>query len=135
MTSNQPKILMIKSKLSELKRVERFVNELFTECDISDKYFNKVYLCISEAVINSIKHGNKFDINKVVSIVARYGNKKLNVEVSDEGEGFIPQEVENPTQKKNLKKESGRGLFIIKSLSKQIEFNEKGNSVHFKIVC
>ncbi len=135
MINNPPKILVIKSELSELKNVEYFVNEIFTECNIEHKYFNKVYLCVSEAVINSIKHGNKFNKEKEVSIVANYGNKKLNIDVTDEGEGFNSKQIKNPVDKENIKKESGRGIFIIKSLSKQIKYNEKGNSVHFKIEC
>ncbi len=135
MINNPPKILVIKSEFSELKNVEGFVNEIFTECNIAHKYFNKVYLCVSEAVINSIRHGNKFNKEKEVSIVANYGNKKLNIEVTDEGEGFNINRIKNPIDKKNIKNESGRGIFIIKLLSKQIEYNEKGNSVHFKIEC
>ncbi len=135
MTGNPPKILVIKSDISELKNVEVFVNEIFTECNIESKYFNKVYLCISEAVINSIEHGNKYDKNKKVSIIAGYEKSRLNIEVKDEGKGFNLKLVEDPTTSENRKKESGRGIFIIKSLSKQIEYNKKGNSIHFKIEC
>ncbi len=135
MASDPPKILVIKSDKSELKNVELFVNEIFTECNIADKYFNKVYLCISEAVINSIEHGNKNDRNKKVSIIADYEKNKLNIEIKDEGDGFNFELIEDPTMPENLKKESGRGIFIIKALSKQIEYNKKGNSIHFKIEC
>ncbi len=135
MASNPPRLLVIKSDISELKNVEIFVNEIFTECNISNKYFNKVYLCISEAVINSIEHGNKNDKNKKVSISADYKKNKLDIEVKDEGNGFNFELIDDPTKPENRKKESGRGIFIIKSLSKQIEYNEKGNSIHFKIEC
>jgi serine/threonine-protein kinase RsbW len=126
---------VIKSDISELKNVEIFVNEIFTECNISNKYFNKVYLCISEAVINSIEHGNKKDKNKKVSIIANYEENRLNIKVKDEGNGFNLKLVEDPTTPENIRKELGRGIFIIKSLSKQIEYNKKGNSIHFKIEC
>ena len=135
MKSNPRKILVIKSDISELKNVEIFVNKLFVDYFISYKYFNKVYLCISEAVVNSINHGNRNDKNKVVSIIADCDANELSVEIKDEGEGFNLDKVKDPTDGANLMKETGRGIHIIKSLSEQIEYNRKGNSIHFKIEC
>lgn len=128
-----PKILVIKSDTSELHNVEEFIKELFTENNISDKYFNKVFLCVSEAVVNSIRHGNKNDCNKEVSIFADCHAETISVEIKDEGDGFNIEEVSDPTKLENIKKESGRGLHIIKSLSEQIECNR--NSIQFKIEC
>jgi serine/threonine-protein kinase RsbW len=130
---NPPKILVIKSDTSELNNVEVFVKELFTENNIPEKYFNKVFLCVSEAVVNSIQHGNKNDCNKEVSIFADCESATISVEIKDEGDGFYLEEVADPTSQENIKKETGRGLHIIKSLSEQIEYNR--NSIQFKIEC
>ncbi len=66
---NKPsKILVIKSNISELKHVEEFLYEVFREYNLPARYYNKTYLCISEAVVNSIKHGNQNDSKKNVSI-------------------------------------------------------------------
>lgn len=135
MISSPPKILVIKSDISELKNVEIFVNELFLENNISLKFFNKVFLCISEAVVNSIEHGNKHDLNKDVLISADCESKKVTVQIKDEGEGFNLSEVKDPTKDENLKKNSGRGIHIIKSVADKIEYNEKGNSIQLKIEC
>lgn len=134
MTVGSPlKKLVIKSDTSELNRVEVFVKELFTENNIPVKYFNKVFLCVSEAVVNSIEHGNKNDGNKEVSIFADCEAKTIAVEIKDEGDGFSLEDVADPTSSENIRKESGRGLHIIKSLSEQIEY--KQNSIQFKIKC
>ena len=133
MTKNPSKILEIKSDISELKRVELFVNELFDEYNIPIKYFNSVYLCISEAVINSIIHGNKNDVNKQVYMTASFNGKVLNVKIEDEGEGFILKNVKDPIEYCNIKNETGRGIHIIKTLSDIIKYNKKGNSIYFKI--
>lgn len=130
---NPPKVLVIKSDISELKNVEVFVRELFTENNIPVRFFNKVLLCISEAVLNSIEHGNKNDCNKEVCIFANYKLKTISVEIKDEGDGFNLEEVADPTNVENIKRESGRGLHIIRSLSEQIEYNK--NSIQFKIEC
>ena len=56
--------------LADNTNVEAFVNELFISNNIPPKHFNNVLLCVSEAVVNSIQHGNKNDANKKVSIFA-----------------------------------------------------------------
>jgi serine/threonine-protein kinase RsbW len=133
--SRPPKILVIKSDVTELKKVEDFLISIFNEYKLEKKYFNKIYLCITEAVINSIKHGNKNDLEKRVSIVLDCNNEEINIQVEDEGDGFDLNNVQNPINKENINKESGRGIFIIKNLSDKIEYNEKGNQVQFKIEC
>jgi serine/threonine-protein kinase RsbW len=130
-----PKILVINSDVIELKKVETFLRDIFLEYSLENKYFNKVYLCISEAVINSIKHGNKNDINKNVLIEVSYDIPEINIMIEDEGNGFDLNQISDPTSKGNIKNESGRGIFIIKTLTNQIEYNEKGNRIQFKIVC
>ncbi len=135
MKTRPPKILVIKSDVTELKKVEDFVINIFIEYKLDKKYFNKTYLCISEAVINSIRHGNKNDLNKQVSIVADCIETEIIVQIEDEGEGFDINNVKNPTLKENVNNESGRGIFIIKNLSDSIEYNDKGNRVQLKMEC
>lgn len=135
MITRPPEILIIKSDVSELKKVEIFLKDIFNEYNLEQKYFNKIYLCISEAVVNSIKHGNKNDLNKTISIVVNCDENELNILIEDEGNGFDLNTISDPTCKNNLKNESGRGIFIIKALTNKIEYNEKGNRIQFKINC
>jgi len=130
-----PKILVINSDVIELKKVETFITDIFREYNLEKKYFNKVYVCISEAVVNSIKHGNKNDRNKSVSIEVNCDMHEINIMIEDEGNGFDLNQISDPTSRENLKNESGRGIFIIKTLTNQIEYNEKGNRIQFKIKC
>jgi serine/threonine-protein kinase RsbW len=130
-----PKILVIKSDISELKKVENFLSDILNEFDLAQKYFNKIYLCVSEAVVNSIKHGNKNDHNKTVSIGITCDVNEINILIEDEGDGFDIKRIEDPTLKSNLRNESGRGIFIIKNMSDKLEYNEKGNRIQFKIEC
>lgn len=135
MIGDPPKILVIKSDISELANVEAFVNEVFEYYNITRKYFNKVFLCISEAVVNSIVHGNKNDKDKKVYICADWTPECISLKIRDEGEGFNLDEVVNPTTNENVRKECGRGIHIIKSYSEQIRYNKKENSFQFKIGC
>jgi serine/threonine-protein kinase RsbW len=67
---------------------------------LEQKYFNNTYLCISEAVVNSIKHGNKYDLNKTISIVVNCDETELNILIEDEGNGFDLNKISDPTCKK-----------------------------------
>lgn len=135
MINKPPKILVIKSDVAELKKVEDFIINIFNDNNLELKYFNKIYLCVSEAVLNSIKHGNKNDLQKNVSIKIDFDTEQFKIQVEDEGDGFDINMIEDPTKRKNLKNEEGRGIFIITKLSEQIEYNKKGNLVQFNIDC
>jgi serine/threonine-protein kinase RsbW len=130
-----PEILFIKSDISELKKTEDFLLSFFRKNNLSKEHFNRVFLCLSEAVINSIQHGNRNDKRKQVSIQADCKKEFITIEISDEGDGFDYNNLENPTQRHNIKKESGRGIHIIKCLSNELEFKEKGKCIQFKIEC
>jgi len=130
-----PKILVIKSDKTELKKVDLFLSEVFKEFHLTRNNFNKTLLCISEAVINSIEHGNHYDRKKLVTIQLECSKNELHVEINDEGEGFDFKMIEDPTKEVNITKESGRGIHIIRSLSDSIKYNKKGNRVQLKIEC
>lgn len=130
-----PNILVIHSDKKELDKVSTFLTEIFNENNLSFHSFNKVLLCVSEAVINSIEHGNQNDKNKLVTVKVTYEPSFIQVQIQDEGQGFNFSEIHNPILTENLKMESGRGIYIIKSLSNSLNYNEKGNEIHFKIEC
>lgn len=131
--NKHPEILAIKSDKRELEKVEKFLFQIFEKEELPKECFNKVYLCISEAVINSIEHGNKNDKEKQVDIQINCMKGNVCIEVHDEGDGFDFSMVEDPTQKSNIKKETGRGIHIMKSLCSKVEFRNQGKSVAIKI--
>ncbi|SRR5690554_3702597 len=131
--SKNSEILAIKSDKKELEKVEKFLQEIFEKENLPNQCFNKVYLCISEAVINSIEHGNKNDRTKEVDIQINCSRGNLCIEVHDQGDGFDYELVEDPTTKENIKRETGRGIHIMKSLCNQVEFKNRGKSVSIQI--
>jgi len=133
--SDSPDILVIKSDKNEIRKTEEFLRDFFKKNNLAEDNFNRVFLCLSEAVMNSIYHGNQNDERKQISIQAGCNNEMINIEINDEGDGFDYNNLENPTEAKNLKKESGRGIHIIKSLTNELEFKEKGKCIQFKIEC
>jgi len=95
----------------------------------SDNYF-AVQLAIEEAIVNAVKHGNHSNPSKKVTLSYSVSKEKLDIVISDEGEGFNPSAVPDPREDSNLCKTSGRGVFLMKSYMDFVEYNEQGNSVH-----
>ncbi len=96
----------------------------------------KYLISTLEAVNNAIIHGNKSDIKKFVEIKFMLDRKCLKVTVTDEGKGFKPKEIPDPTKPENIESLDGRGVFLMSKLADEIKFNKKGNSVKmtFKII-
>jgi serine/threonine-protein kinase RsbW len=126
-------ILVIKSDEKELVKFESFLFNYFEKKKLPAIYFNKVLLCISEAIINAIYHGNKNDFSKTVTIRILYDNGAIYADIIDEGTGFDFNCITDPTKGEYIRKESGRGLHIIKSLCECLDFKEKGKCVSIKI--
>jgi serine/threonine-protein kinase RsbW len=123
------KKLKIGSKISNLRIVEKEIDDISAEIGIKQDYYGKILVTTMEAVNNAIVHGNKCDESKSVEIFISYKNRVLKITVSDEGPGFIPKEVPDPTKPENIENFHGRGVFLMSRLADEIEFNEQGNKV------
>ena len=88
-----------------------------------------VRLALEEALVNAIKHGNGMDPDKTVRIDCRINLQTVRIEIEDEGDGFEPDLVPDPTDPDNLEKPCGRGLMLMRSFMSRIEFNDVGNRV------
>lgn len=124
--------LVISSQLVNINKVRCFLEEIFTESCLNMNYFNRVFLGISEAVNNSIVHGNCLDADKQVLIRVVYTEDQIQIEVKDEGEGFIVESIADPTVSANLKKESGRGIFILQQIADEVKYYDGGSKVLIK---
>lgn len=94
-----------------------------------DKVRLNLRVGLTEALANAILYGNSRDPEKHVRVEARFSPESLVVRVTDEGHGFDPDRVPDPTVPRNRRRVSGRGLFLIRKLMDQVEFNEQGNSI------
>ncbi|GAA5220030.1 ATP-binding protein [Membranihabitans marinus] len=121
--------LTFTSDLKNVRLINSFLNRLETDYDILPGKFVDIKLSIIEAVNNAIIHGNKFDIEKTVSITEKNENGFLVIKILDQGRGFDHNEVKDPTLSENILNPGGRGIHLIKNLSDDCHFTEKGNSV------
>ena len=84
---------------------------------------------LAEALANAIAYGNHHDPARVVRVLVQVGHDVVRLHVTDEGDGFDPDEVPDPTLPERLELEDGRGLFVLRRLVDDVAFNAKGNSV------
>jgi serine/threonine-protein kinase RsbW len=88
-----------------------------------------IRLALEEALINAIKHGNQMDRSKNVRVVYRVLPERFDIVITDEGPGFDPHDVPDPTAVENLERPCGRGLLLMRYYMSDVTYNARGNSV------
>jgi serine/threonine-protein kinase RsbW len=114
--------IKIPSTQDHLAEAETFLEDSFRENGVDDDMITDLAISATELINNAIIHGNKSDPNKSVTIVVEFSNNSLTISITDQGQGFIPTEIPNPIADENLLKETGRGIFIVRSLVDDLHF-------------
>ena len=123
------KKITISSNLNNIRTAVAEVLDMLKAAEADESDIFDIRLCIEEALINAIKYGNRLDEKlKVVIDVAHNGNK-VAISIEDQGKGFDYRDIPDPTEESNLLKAKGRGVFLIKHLMDELEFNKKGNRI------
>ena len=125
--------LVIPSLLERLSKVEQMTEEFADRYHLPDDDRDNLAIAITELANNAIIHGNKFDIAKNVVISFYFDNDVISVYIKDYGTGFDPSNIGNPLEPENLLKESGRGIFILRSIMDNVEFRVTGSGTEVKI--
>ncbi|MFQ3651179.1 MAG: ATP-binding protein [Gemmataceae bacterium] len=117
---------------NEVRRFQDNIEEQLVSRQVTEKDIFSVRLALEEALVNAIKHGNQYDPSKQVHIRYRFIDDsplRLEIIITDEGAGFDPAEVPDPTAEENLDRTCGRGLMFMRHYMSEVEYNEVGNSV------
>lgn len=122
----------IESNINNLRVVENVIDNITGEEGINQDSYGKILVSTLEAVNNAIVHGNKGDFKKLVEIELKMENNELFVIVKDEGNGFRPENIADPTDPGNIEDINGRGVFLMSKLADDIKFNKRGNEVTMK---
>lgn len=129
MTSSSIYRHILPSNTESISRVEQIIEDIKAGHNISDEIYGNILVSITEAVNNAIKHGNQFHENKLVDFSFDEFDTKYTFTVIDQGDGFDFDNVPDPTHPDNLEKMDGRGIFIMKNLSDNVEFLNDGRKV------
>ena len=84
---------------------------------------------LAEALGNAIRYGTGEDPDRIVRVQVELGREYVRIYVVDDGDGYDPSRLPDPTHPDNLEREYGRGLFVIRHLVDDVAFNEKGNGI------
>lgn len=125
----QPQNLELASKQENIVVVEQLVDELKEQLNLPDELYGNVLIALTEAVNNAIVHGNALADNKKVAIAYEAASHAVIFTVKDEGEGFDFNHLPDPTDPSNLEKITGRGVFLMRQLSDEMEYSEGGACV------
>ena len=88
-----------------------------------------VHLAMEEALVNAIRHGNRMDVAKQVHVSCRMSPELIRIEITDEGAGFNPDAIPDPTNPDRLESPSGRGVMLMKAFMSRVEYSATGNHV------
>ena len=91
-----------------------------------------IRMAMEEAIVNAIRHGNQCSPNKSVQIAIKVDDQEFLATITDQGDGFDPKQVPDPTDDENLECDSGRGLVLINNYADEVTYNQSGNSVTLK---
>jgi len=126
------KNFFIPSEIQNLRLVEKAIDEISFELDLSDEVYGNVLVATMEATNNAIVHGNKADPGKSVKIDILQEGTDLTIHIEDQGPGFDYSNVPDPTAPGNIEKINGRGIFLMERLSDEICYLEDGRIVQLK---
>ncbi|MDX2248836.1 MAG: ATP-binding protein [Bacteroidia bacterium] len=129
-TQRMYKQLILRSHPDAIHEVEMAIDEIRSELEFKEDVYGNVMVAVTEAVNNGIVHGNKGDESKKIYLNFEMLNSyRLVVKVQDEGDGFDPKYLADPTSPENIENIGGRGVFLMQHLSDQLSFSEDGKTV------
>ena len=127
---DQELILELPNDIRSIEHAVEYVTRHCSGCYEYARRFNLNFrVGLTEALSNAMLYGNNSDPEKYVRVEVTIRVEEVSVRVTDQGVGFDPAMVPDPTLPDNISKSGGRGIFLMKALMDEVQFNERGNSV------
>lgn len=127
-----PAKVSIPSDPAEARRIQQDIEDALKLHQYSEKEVFGIRLALEEALVNAIKHGNQMDRAKKVHISYRVRYEHFEIEIADEGPGFDPTDVPDPTAPENLERCCGRGLMLMRHYMTEVDYSRRGNAVRMR---
>lgn len=120
--------LSIPSNFESMPKVETLIDSVCFKMSVGESFGN-VLIAVTEAVNNAILHGNKNNDGAQIFIKSAENPNAFCFSIEDEGIGFDYTTLPDPTAPENIEKENGRGIFLMKNLADEVEFENNGKRV------
>lgn len=121
--------IQIPSLSDNIRIVESFIDNARDKFNLNDDIYGNIMIAVTESVNNAIKHGNKNDKGKNVTLSLHLNEEVIRFVIEDEGQGFDYLNLPDPTAPENIHKPGGRGIFLMKHLSDEVNFRDNGRVV------
>jgi serine/threonine-protein kinase RsbW len=121
--------MSIPSDLGEARLLQTRIEEALIATSYTEHDIFAIKLAVEEALVNAIKHGNQLDPDKKVEVSLQITCERFDIRIVDEGPGFNPEEVPDPTAIENIERPCGRGLLLIRGFMTEVQYHGKGNIV------
>jgi len=115
--------LVLASRFENIEVAERALVDLCKRAGCAEDEEYWLVSALREAVANAVRHGNRRDPERLVRIAYLIDNSTITIRVEDEGEGFDPADIPDPTDPENLLCPSGRGIFYMRQFMNQVDFS------------
>ncbi len=123
--TDQTTRLVLPSHIEAVADAAVAVTDFLRNCGVSEELSFGIEMAVRESVTNAMVHGNQEDESKSVEVILNCHDNELEIEVRDQGEGFDPTDVPDPTNAENLLKTSGRGIFLMRTFMDEIEWRNR----------
>ena len=115
--------LVLASRFENIEVAERALVDLCHRAGCAEDEEYWLVTALREAVANAVRHGNRRDPERLVRVAYLIDNSTVTIRVEDEGEGFDPTEIPDPTDPENLLRPSGRGIFYMRQFMNHVDFS------------
>jgi serine/threonine-protein kinase RsbW len=115
--------LRFPSRIEAVNEAAAAVSEFLQRLGIGEDIAFGVDMAVREAVTNAVIHGNKLDDAKVVAVKLRNTPQAFEISVHDQGSGFDPNDVPDPTKDENILRTSGRGIFFMRNFMDEVDWS------------
>ncbi|MGA2903276.1 MAG: ATP-binding protein [Candidatus Korobacteraceae bacterium] len=124
MTAPQRVSYRMESTLDSVNKAEEMADQMAARAGLDEDMRSGISMAVREAMINAVLHGNAYDPAKRVNLSFEQNDQELIVTVTDEGKGFVPEDVPDPLAPENLLKQSGRGIFLMRAFMDEVRFRK-----------
>jgi serine/threonine-protein kinase RsbW len=121
--------IQVPSLMENIRMIESFIDNAKERFHLDDDIYGNIMIAVTEAVNNAIKHGNASDKSKNVHLSLSLDDSMIKFVIKDEGQGFNYQNLPDPTAPENIEKPGGRGIFLMRHLSDEVDFKDAGRIV------
>ncbi len=123
------KKLSLSSNPDSITVLECYLQEILQEFSLCESKYPEILISLTEAVNNAIIHGNKQDATKRVLVSCKSNPSGIYFSVNDEGNGFDPNSIPDPTSQEKIECCGGRGVYIINSLADKVDYKNNGSTL------